>query len=259
MPRGGSKAELRGRAKSQLNTQPRTSRLWTLVWPVAITPLTSWLWTLVWPVAITPSHIPAVDPGVTCGHHALALLIWEMGAIARMMKVRFQRLIQGSDLVLCEAPRSPWWPWTFGLCSPSSLGFQFEGSASSDLDPPGGQRLWRARGLGEEAVPIEPFCPSRHLLEMRMKLRAPHSQQGGAFASLCSQVLAGVGSFHLFTPLGPAWWNPPSPDAGQSSRRLTTANPPPPRLSTPVVPGSGPSLISAPTTWYWLPFSVEVP
>ena len=80
-------------------------------------------------------------------------------------------------------------------------------------------------GLGEEAVPIEPFCPSRHLLEMRMKLSVPHGQQGGAFAFLCSQVLAGVGSFHLFTLLGPAWQNPPSPDAGQSSRRLTTAPP----------------------------------
>lgn len=166
----------------------------------------------------------AVNPGVTHGRHPLTLLIWEMGATAPMMKVRLWRLIPGSDLVLCTALQGPWWPWT-RLCSPSSLGFPFEGPASSDLDSPGGQWLWRARRLGEEAVPLEPFCPSRHLLAMRMKLSVPHGQQGGALAFLCSQVLAGVGSFHLFTLLGPAWRNLPSPDAGQSSRRLTTAPP----------------------------------
>ena len=31
VPRGGSGAKLRGRAKSQINTQPHTSWLWTLV------------------------------------------------------------------------------------------------------------------------------------------------------------------------------------------------------------------------------------
>lgn len=80
---------------------------------------------------------------------------------------------------------------------------------------------------GEEAVAPWPFCLSRDLLAMRMKLRVPHGQQGGALAFVCSQVLAGGGgSFHLFTPLSPAWWNPRSPDAGQSSRRLTTPSPP---------------------------------
>lgn len=163
---------------------------------------------------------------MTRGRHPLALLIWEMGATVSMMKVRLQRLIQGRDFVLFEAPRGPWWPCA-RLSSPSSLGFPFEGPASSDLDSPGGQWPWRARRLGKRLWPRGPFCPSRHLLAMRMKLRVPHSQQGGALAFVCSQVLAGGGgSFHLFTPLGPAWWNPRSPDAGQSSRRLTTPSPP---------------------------------
>ena len=113
------------------------------------------------------------------------------------------------------------------LSSPSSLSFPFEGPASADLDFPGGQRPWRARRLGKRLRPRGPFCLSRDLLAMRMKLRVPHGQQGGALAFVCSQVLAGGGgSFHLFTPLGPAWWNPRSPDAGQSSRRLTTPSPP---------------------------------
>lgn len=147
------------------------------------------------------------------------------------MKVRLRRLIQGRDLMLCEALQGPWWPCAC-LSSPSSLGFPFEDPASSDLDSPGGPPPQRARRLGKRLRPHGLFCPSRHLLAMRMKLRVLHGQQGGALAFVCSQVLAGSGgSFHLFTPLGPAWWNPSSPDTGQSSRRLTS--PPFPRLSTP--------------------------
>ena len=162
-----------------------------------------------------------MDPGVTHGRHPLTLLIWEMGATAPMMKVRLWRLIQGSDLVLCKALRGPWWPWT-RLCSPSSLGFPFEGPASSDLDFPGGQRLWRARSLGEEAVA---FLPASASIGNKDEAQCPSRPAGWC---PCLSLFPGPGrggQFLSVHTLGPTWWNPPSPDAGQSSRRLTTTPP----------------------------------
>ena len=46
---------------------------------------------------------------------------------------------------------------------------------------------------GEEAVAPWPFCLSRDLLAMRMKLRVPHGQQGGALAFV-PRSLRGVGA-----------------------------------------------------------------
>ena len=184
---------------------------------------------------------------MTHGRHPLTLLIWEMGATAPMMKVRLWRLIQGSDLVLCKALRGPWWPWT-RLCSPSSLGFPFEGPASSDLDFPGGQRLWRARSLGEEAVAFLPVsasignkdeaqCPSRPAGWCPCLSLFPGPGRGGQFLS-------------VHTP-GPYLVESPLPRCRPVLQEAD--HHPPTRLSTPVVPGSGPSLITAPTTWFWLP------
>ena len=144
----------------------------------------------------------------------------------------------------CEAPGGP----GHVSAAPSSLGFPFEGPASSDLDFPGGQRLWRARSLGEEAVA---FLPASASIGNKDEAQCPSRPAGWC---PCLSLFPGPGRGGQFlsvhTP-GPYLVESPLPRCRPVLQEAD--HHPPTRLSTPVVPGSGPSLITAPTTWFWLP------